>query len=326
MKTKKILLWTIIISSLSVLVKAQNFPVLKGPYLGQTQPGKTAQLFAPQIISTELHDDGAPAFNKDGTEIYFRIVFKKAGKIYGTIFFMEVKDDVWTAPKIASFAKEYTLWGGIVFSPDGNRLYTAVNTAPDGSYNMDLAYVDRKHNTWTKPVIVNDLNSPGDELAFFGNKNGDVYWTIEPKTDDIEKSHYSARYIDSSYSEIRQITSFPKTAIVDCQAKDGSYVIFSADEDGNNRDLFVCFKKANGRWGNPVNLGPDVNSPWMEKCASITLDGKYLFFVSSRPGEGTQPQKLWNLELFTNLEDIWRCDVYWVDTSVIDDLKKEKLK
>ena len=30
-----------------------EFPVLEGPYMGQNPPGKTAEVFAPGVISTE---------------------------------------------------------------------------------------------------------------------------------------------------------------------------------------------------------------------------------------------------------------------------------
>ena len=32
---------------------ARDFPVLEGPYMGQTPPGMTAEVFAPGIVSTE---------------------------------------------------------------------------------------------------------------------------------------------------------------------------------------------------------------------------------------------------------------------------------
>lgn len=49
----------------------EPFPVLRGPYLGQQPPGMQPVLFAPGIISTDLHDDFSPAFTPDGRYLFF---------------------------------------------------------------------------------------------------------------------------------------------------------------------------------------------------------------------------------------------------------------
>lgn len=48
----------------------KNFPLLKGPYLGQKPPGSTPELFAPNIIST-CNQHGSVYFSDDGREVYF---------------------------------------------------------------------------------------------------------------------------------------------------------------------------------------------------------------------------------------------------------------
>ncbi len=51
MKQKTIFLGAglMILSFLKVYPQQENLPVLKGPYLGQKPPGKTPELFAPDI-------------------------------------------------------------------------------------------------------------------------------------------------------------------------------------------------------------------------------------------------------------------------------------
>jgi len=50
------MLLVVIILSLSINISCQtipdNFPLLKGPYLGQVPPGTTPVVFAPGIVST----------------------------------------------------------------------------------------------------------------------------------------------------------------------------------------------------------------------------------------------------------------------------------
>ena len=48
---------SVLLLSISSQIYSQNAEVLnlKGPYFGQQRPGKVAEIFAPGIISTELH-------------------------------------------------------------------------------------------------------------------------------------------------------------------------------------------------------------------------------------------------------------------------------
>lgn len=74
---------------------------------------------------------------------------------------------------------------------------------------------------------------------------------------------------------------------------DGTFMIISACEEldgyGPKRkgygscDLFVSFKNGN-KWGEPRNLGPKINSKNWDGQASMSSDGRTLYFSSSRPG------------------------------------------
>ena len=74
-----------------------------------------------------------------------------------------------------------------------------------------------------------------------------------------------------------------------------------------DKDIHVCFKKKDGTWTKPINLGSTVNSNFNETCPSITPDGKYLFF-SRYDEEGGLP------------------NIYWVSTNVIKKLKEKAMQ
>ncbi len=58
-------------------------------------------------------------------------------------------------------------------------------------------------------------------------------------------------------------------------------------------DLWVATRKTNADpWGEPVNLGPTVNSPAGDKAPCISADGLSLYFSSDRPG-GQGGEDLW---------------------------------
>ena len=72
-------------------------------------------------------------------------------------------------------------------------------------------------------------------------------------------------------------------------------------------DLYICFRDKGGRWTMPVNMGPKINSASSERFARLSPDGKYLFFGSTR----------------TRSSEHWGFDMYWIDASVIDELRKD---
>jgi len=73
------------------------------------------------------------------------------------------------------------------------------------------------------------------------------------------------------------------------------------DEGREDSDIYVSFKEQDGTWATPINLGSAVNSNAKEGSATISPDGKYLFF-SRDEEDGT-------------------ANVYWVSTEVIERLR-----
>ncbi|MBN1271822.1 MAG: hypothetical protein JXB26_06070 [Candidatus Aminicenantes bacterium] len=46
-------------------------PTLTGPYLGQKPPGKTPEVFAPGIVSTEEYGEQRCVFSSDGRYLFY---------------------------------------------------------------------------------------------------------------------------------------------------------------------------------------------------------------------------------------------------------------
>jgi OmpA-OmpF porin, OOP family len=68
-------------------------------------------------------------------------------------------------------------------------------------------------------------------------------------------------------------------------SNDGTVLIISMpryDSYGDN-DLYISTKKENGTWTTPINLGPEVNTPYREVTPHLSADKKKLFFASNRP-------------------------------------------
>ena len=106
MKTSKIfiiVLLALLISTGAVLLQKNtkdksNFPVIKGPYLGQKPPGMTPKTFAPNIISTNEYHESCSGFMKEGTLFIFSPVIPGSDWKYKPTYFMQLQDAKWTNP------------------------------------------------------------------------------------------------------------------------------------------------------------------------------------------------------------------------------------
>lgn len=70
---------------------------------------------------------------------------------------------------------------------------------------------------------------------------------------------------------------------------DGQLLFFSSKRPGGQggADLYVSGRLPNGRWSDPVNLGPKINTPGNDQYPFWASDGKTLFFTSDgHPGLG----------------------------------------
>ena len=75
---------------------------------------------------------------------------------------------------------------------------------------------------------------------------------------------------------------------------DGRYIFFTAcnREDGlGSCDIYFA-EKHGDRWGEPVNVGPPVNTSSWEAQPSVSPDGKILYFASNRRG-GQGKMDIW---------------------------------
>jgi OmpA-OmpF porin, OOP family len=70
---------------------------------------------------------------------------------------------------------------------------------------------------------------------------------------------------------------------------DGKVLIFTVCEGSAKRqvlgscDLFISYN-VGGKWQEPQNMGPNVNSRYWDTQPSLTADGRTLYFISERPG------------------------------------------
>ncbi len=302
-----------LIASLTALAsgcaRQSESSLIRGPYLGQRPPGETPEVFAPGIISSAgFHLHSSLAFSLDGKEVYFT-KYVAEPEVKGTIWRMRQEGDVWADADIASFSGVYSD-DSPVFSPDGMRLYFA-STRPvderDDSDDLNIWYVERRGYGWGEPVYAgNILNSPYADFRLSFTMDGTIYLSSDRDDQDAKTFDvFTSRRVAGEYAipePVGDAINTPVTEQIAYVAPDESHIVFyrhnreKTDETG----LYISFRDEDGSWSVGATMGDAFNSPpeAVTQAASLSPDGKYLFFLRRRHEA-----------------------IYWVDASVIEDLK-----
>jgi len=315
MKNRKTLLFALMITVVSLgfiqaQKKSKDFPVLKGPYLGQKTPGMIPEIFAPEVITKAPHS--VAVFSPDGCEVFYvpwsTLKMETMRQING----------VWTKPKTVSFASEHDAenpW----FTADGTRMYFT-STRPleaeglkgkEKFWQENIWYVDRKRDGWSEPVSLGpEVNSLDLHWQFSIDEQNEVlYFSASIGESGGESDIYKSEFIDGRYTSPEKLGEAINTQGDEDTpfiASDGSYLIFARKPGADTTaDLYISFRNKNGTWMDAVSLGSPINSDAHEVCPVVTRDGKYLFFNSMRSGK---PQ------------------IFWVDAKIIENLKRKKFK
>lgn len=282
---------------LSDLIKDVEFPVLKGPYFGQKPPGLIPEVFAPGIISLKERVQGSVSFSPDLDEMYFSAK-RKSENWDGSVYFSRLENNEWTDLKKANFTKGKSIAeGSPSVSPGGERIYFLDD-------KNKIQYVNRLEDSWSDAIRL-DLPINDTDVIFSPNEaqNGDLYY--------FNLSKFKLYYAPNKNGE------FPEVQEVDVEFGVHNFISPSQDfllvddrdhhedETRKDNDIYVYFKKKDGTWTKPINLGSEVNSDFAETSPRITPDGKYLFFSRY-------------------IEDA-ASDIYWVSTEVIHRLRPDDL-
>jgi len=289
----------------AVSAQQQSFPVLQGPYLGQTPPGMIAEVFAPGIISTEAIE-ASLTFSNDQRFLVYRRGFREDTEV----FMSEQQAGVWTQPVRAPFfVKEYG-FGDFTFSPNEPVLYFTSRRplepgqAPTESSN--LWKVRFENGEWQNPTPIADvLITPLHESYPSVSNDKTLYFF---RRFDDENRNYEmmySRFDNGAYAEPVRMGPEINTQWEEWDpsiAPNGSFLIFCSKKPSGfgQDDLYVSFRTDDGGWLNAVNLGNEINSVGSENRPFITSDGKYLFF-NRGDGDGR--------------------DVYWVDLDAVRQLQ-----
>jgi carboxyl-terminal processing protease len=315
-----------------------GFQERRGPYLGQAPPGTEPALFAPGIVSTGFYERDL-AVSPDGKKIFYGLVFGK----HVTIMHTRLMNGAWTEPEIAPFARDLAYY---YFEPamssDGKRLYFLCTRPPAGQEpkpgwaHQNIWAVDRLNDgSWGDPHIIGAPVSTDDEEYFPSvTRDGTMYFTRQKKGE--EKSDiYRARLVNGAYEEAEMLPAAVNgtgNVYNACIAPDESFLVacVTGRDDSITKGLphyYVFFRNPDDTWSDGINLGEKINFPGAQALSpSISSDGKYFFFASTRSVEidATAPGALTarGIKEFYGRAQNGLADIYWIDASFIQSLRR----
>jgi hypothetical protein len=295
--------------------KKGDWPVLKGPYLGQKPPGEKPEIFAAGILSPKGGEFNS-AFSPDGDEFYYSITDNVKKK--DQIMVMKRLDNVWTKPEIARFSGQYDDCD-ISLSVDGDRLFfISIGRRLPGkgapTKRNYMWFMNRAQNGWNEPKVV---DYPGNLGGVYPVSIGDgtLYFSARLKDSYGKTDVYRCRYDNGSYGVPENLGTSINSIYGETDAyiePKERFIIVTCWErpeniGGNKSDLYISFRMNDGAWTKLKNMGKLINTGSIEFCPMVSPEGKFLFFSSDRLDEDS-------------------CNIYWVDAKILEKYKPKKLK
>jgi hypothetical protein len=251
------------------------------------------EVFSPGVVSGPAHD-AAPAFTPDGKTVYF----SRSSAAGSTILVSRKVRDSWSTPQIAAFSGQWSdmepamapSGAFMIFvssrppSSDGQPLDGFFNSKAQPGQGGNLWRVAREANGWSVPARLPDsVNRSSTIFAPSITADASLYF-MEPDKKTGKFRLYRSQYRDGTYQTAEPV-SFSDGSSTDVDpavAPDESFIVFgSGREPAQGMDLFIAFRE-HGRWGAPVHMGTQANSPGSDAEARLSPDCRTLYFSSER--------------------------------------------
>lgn len=203
----------------------------------------------------------------------------------------------WSPPGRPDFARQWSN-ADPHLSGDGRTVFFISNRPGPGergaqdTYDIWTATLEPGGN-WGEPHrLPHPVNSPKtDEWSPSVAANGDLYFGADRPGTHGGLDLWIARRVGSGYAEPENLGDSINTAGHEVEpwiAPDGSYLIFSGrgrTDSVGGYDLYLS-RRRRGGWERATPLGHGINSTALDFNQSVSPDGHWLYFSSTRPRSG----------------------------------------
>ena len=271
-------------------------------YFNQQPPGDIPEIFAPDIISTDAYEF-AGTFTPDGKEFFFtrRPSFEGSDN---RIYYSYYQNRTWSEIKLAPFALDVFEMLPYV-TPKGDRIFFSsyrkktVGITEEGEIWCSV----KTDQGWSEATYFDSLVNRKFTMYITSTYDGTLYFTA--KNED-KRGIFKSKLVDGIYKDSEFLP--PEINAIGSAhpfiAPDESFMIVDSQQKGMGMpELFISFRK-DGGWTKMINMGREINSTSTEYSASLSPDGKYLFFHRRIQNKG---------------------DIYWVSSNIIEELREKTL-
>ncbi|MCS6822108.1 MAG: OmpA family protein [Microscillaceae bacterium] len=155
----------------------------------------------------------------------------------------------------------------------------------DGLPCEDIYISYFKDGKWTPAQnIGKPINTSRHDACIALSPDGKKLFVYRDNVAGTGDIYYSTQKPDGSWTPIKEFdavnSKYHETSIT--ITADGKTVYFSSDRPGGygRLDIYKCTLNEKGKWSEPVNLGPTINTPYDDDSPFITNNGKTLYFSS----------------------------------------------
>ena len=190
------------------------------------------------------------------------------------------------SPNINTEAAEYLP----ALTADGQTLiFTRVVKNQEDFYTSSLT-----KNGWSTAVPLDQINTPLNEGGQTISADGRylIFTACNRREGAGRCDLFFAEKINGQWTDVKPLPRPVNSGAWESQpsiSANRTELFFSSDRSGGQgqKDIWVSTRQANGRWGEPENLGTTVNTSGNDKAPFIHPDGKTLYFMSDgHPGMG----------------------------------------
>jgi hypothetical protein len=246
-----------------------------------------AELLGPGFLSTDANEYN-PSLTPDGRTLVFarsQADFKDAH-----IFITRLERGQWQPPQPVPFTDARYSDSDPSFTPDGRTLYFASDRpAPSRDStrrDMDLWQVSWNGSQWGQPEHLGPaINGKGMELGP-SLSEGSLYFSSARRSGLGGLDGYRARREAGGFAAPDNVGPTLNTAASESDLEttaDGRWLLFWSDRPGGagGGDLYAAPRTEAG-WGTAVRLPGELNSPQFDFTPTLSADGQWLYFASTR--------------------------------------------
>lgn len=163
----------------------------------------------------------------------------------------------------------------------------------DGKYfeNIYTAGLDSASRNFTKASGVNSINTKAHDAVTSISPDGKQIFIYYNDLKDASKrggSVFVSKVMNGKWKTPESLGKPVNSSYWEggaCISPDGKRYFFSSERKGSygGSDIWMVEKKGKTEWGEPVNLGPEINTVYDEAGMFLAPDGKTLFFCSNGP-------------------------------------------